>query len=104
MSRAQRNLMKTVALVTLSFVVCWSCNQFFFLLSQSGYAMDFTGGFYHFSVFMVFLNCAANPFIYILKYKEFQDAVRKVVLKKAPTVTESSTSGSTQQTGVNAKY
>lgn len=103
MSRAQRNLMKTVALVTMSFIVCWSCNQFFFLLSNSGYEMDFTSGFYHFSVIMVFLNCCINPFIYIFKYKEFQDGLQKVICKKSPKVHDSSNVHSTTQTAIK-KY
>ena len=104
MNRAQRNLMKTVALVTAFFVVCWSCNQFFFLLAKSGYSVDWSGTFYHFSVIMVFLNCCVNPFVYILKYKDFQDVLKRSFCPKrqqVQDVTATNAGSSTQRTGLN---
>ena len=42
-----------------------------------GYALDYNGTYYQFTVLMVFLNCTINPFIYLIKYKDYQKAFRR---------------------------
>lgn len=78
MSRARRNIIKTLAVVSFCFVVCWIWNQIFFLMYNLGYDADFTSTFYHFTVVAVFCNCCINPFIYAAKYEQFQDGLKKL--------------------------
>ena len=80
--RARRNTLKTLAIVALSFVLCWSWNQIYYLMMNLGFPPDFTSPFYHFTVVMVFLNCCINPFIYSLKYEPFQVAAKSLFCRR----------------------
>ena len=73
---ARRNVTQTFLLVSICFVVCWSSEQVYYLLFNLGYDADFNGTFFKFSVVMAFGNCTINPFIYLLKYKDYQIALR----------------------------
>ena len=46
-------------------------------MSNLGYEADWNSNFYKFTVIMVFLNCTINPFIYLIKYQDFQVALKK---------------------------
>ena len=74
---ARQNTIKTFLLVGLCFIICWLNDQIFFLMFNLGYDVDFNGIYYKFCVLMVFLNCTINPFIYLLKYKDYQHAFRE---------------------------
>lgn len=71
-SVAKKNVIKTALLVFGCFVMCSTCNQIFITLFFVGYPTNWNSDFYHFTVFATFSNCCLNPFIYALKYKEFQ--------------------------------
>ena len=43
-----------------------------------GYKADWNSTYFHFTVLMVFLNCTVNPFIYLIKYRDYQTALRKL--------------------------
>ena len=75
---ARTNSIKTLLLVVLCFIICWSNNQIYYLMFHLGYAINFSSTYYKFTVLMVFLNCTVNPFIYLIKYKDYQDALRKL--------------------------
>ena len=97
--KARRNTIKTLALVSLCFVLCWICNQVYFTMMNLGYPPDLSSGFYHFTVVAVFTNSCLNPFIYMLQFEQFQDAAKKLFLKRfrskeSPTVSMSLTSTS----------
>ena len=74
---ARQNTIKTFLLVGLCFIICWSNDQIFFLMFNLGYNVDFNGIYYKFCVLMVFLNCTVNPFIYLLKYRDYQHSLRE---------------------------
>ena len=74
---ARQNTIKTFLLVGLCFIICWSNDQIFFLMFNLGYDVDFNGVYYKFCVLMVFLNCTINPFIYLIKYRDYQHALRE---------------------------
>ena len=50
---------------------------FIIFMYNLGYELDYNGTYYQFTVLMVFLNCTVNPFIYLIKYKDYQEALRK---------------------------
>ena len=77
MARARINVMKTLAIVSMTFVLCWTCNQVVFFLHLMGYPNDFGSAWYHFTVVAVLSNSCLNPFIYIAKYKQFQVGVNQ---------------------------
>ena len=74
---ARRNTIKTLIIVGCCFVVCWSQNQVLYLMFNLGYDLDWNSGYYHFTVLMVFVNCTVNPFIYLVKYQDYQIAFRE---------------------------
>ena len=75
---ARKNTIKTFLLVGLCFVICWSNNSFYYLLFNLGYKADWNSTYFHFTVLMIFLNCTVNPFIYLIKYQDYQAALRKL--------------------------
>ncbi|KAK2145336.1 hypothetical protein LSH36_687g02025 [Paralvinella palmiformis] len=72
MKRARVNVVKTLVLVSLSFVLCWAPNQIYYTMYNLGFGTDFNGTFYHFTVIAVFLNCCINPVIYSFQYEQFK--------------------------------
>ena len=74
--RARANVIKTLATVSLFFILCWSWNQTYYLMFHLGYQhVDFTCAFYNFTVIMVFLNCCVNPIIYSVRYDQVRCSI-----------------------------
>ena len=76
---ARKNTIKTFALVGLCFVICLSNAHIYYFMYNLGYELDYNGTYYQFTVLMVFLNCTVNPFIYLIKYKDYQEALRQLL-------------------------
>ena len=79
---ARTNTIKTFVTVGLCFVICWSNNQIYYLMYNLGYKVDWNSTYYNATVFMVFLNCTVNPFIYLIKYRDYQEALRYLLCRK----------------------
>ena len=75
---ARRNTIKTLLIVGCCFIICWSQNQFLYLFYNMGYKVDFNSNYFEFTVFMVFLNSTINPFIYLFKYRDYQNALKEL--------------------------
>ena len=61
-NRSQRNIVRTLILVTVAFAVCWAPTQIYYLLYLSNiYPGDLV---YWTSLLVTFLNASINPFIY----------------------------------------
>ena len=73
---ARRNTIKTVLIVGLCFIVCWSQNEIMYVMYNCGYDIDFNTVYFQFTVLMVFLNCTVNPFIYLIEYRDYQEALK----------------------------
>ena len=41
-----------------------------------GFQLNFNGTYMEFTVLMVFLNCTVNPFIYLIKYRDYQETLK----------------------------
>lgn len=78
---ARRNTIKTLLVVGLCFIICWSNNQIYYLMYNLGYDVDWNGFYYQFTMLMVFMNCIINPFIYLIKYEDYQKALKKFIGK-----------------------
>ena len=74
---ARTNTIKTFLLVGICFIICWSNNQGYFLLYNLGYGIELKGTYFNFATLMAFGNCTVNPFIYLIKYKDYQNALRE---------------------------
>ena len=100
---ARTNTIKTFLLVGICFIICWSNNQIYYLMYLLGFDADWNGIYYRFTILMIFLNCTVNPFIYLLKYKDYQVALREFLkcgTQKSGDYSESNVSLSVSGTGV----
>ena len=83
---ARTNTIKTFLTVAVCFVICWSnievYSAFYYLSSYLGTDTDWNSTYFNFTIIMAFLNSAVNPFIYLIKYKDFQEALRKCFFPK----------------------
>ena len=72
---ARRNTIKTLLIVGLCFIICWSQNQVRYLMFNCGYDINFNSNHHEFTTLMVFINCTVNSFIYLIKYRDYQEAL-----------------------------
>ena len=101
--KARTNTIKTFLLVGICFIICWSNNQIYYLMYLLGFDADWNDIYYRFTILMIFLNCTVNPFIYLLKYKDYQVALREFLKcgrQKSGEYSEGSTSLSISGTTV----
>jgi hypothetical protein len=92
----RRNIIKTLAIVTIFFAILWVPNQSYWFLVNLVIQLPVNGPAYHLSVVFVYINCIINPFIYGAKYKEFQKAVLKIFCPKRQRAIEISSNQSDQ--------
>ena len=78
---ARNNTIKTVLLVGICFIACWVNDEVYYLMSNLGYEVDWNGTYFKFCVTMIYLNCTVNPFVYLIKYQDYQKALRDFFLK-----------------------
>ena len=45
-------------------------------MHKCGFELDFNSTYHQFTVLMVFVNCTVNPFIYLIKYRDYQEALK----------------------------
>ena len=76
---ARRNTLKTFLLVSICFVLCWSCAQFNYLLYNLGFELDFNGTLNKVFILAAFGNCTINPFVYLFKYRDYQTALKDLL-------------------------
>ena len=73
---ARRNTIKTLLIVGICFIICWPQNQIIYFMYNCGYDVKFNSVYFDFTILMVFVNCTVNPFIYLIKYRDYQEALR----------------------------
>ena len=83
-STTRKNIIKTLATVSICFVVCMSLNQHIYLAYGFGMYLNFGGPMYITSVVMAFGNIWINPLIYTFQYERFQKGVKKVFCRAEP--------------------
>ncbi len=79
---ARRNTIKTLLLVAIFFVLCWTGNQIWLLMFSLGTEMNWDSPVYQFFVLMICVNCVINPIIYLIQYRDYQKALRNLLCKK----------------------
>ena len=73
---ARKNTVKTLIIVACCFIICWSQNEIMYFLYNCGYDINFNTTYFQFTILMVFINCTVNPFIYLIKYRDYQEALK----------------------------
>jgi 7 transmembrane receptor (rhodopsin family) len=83
MSRARRNILKLLAIVSMAFFVCVGPRQGAVIAYTVGlHQVDFNGVPYLTTLGLNYFNCCVNPFIYLFQYEEFQNGVRTLCGRK----------------------
>ena len=72
--RATYNVLKTLTLITVAFVVCWMPNKCYSFLYLIGVTSNIGVG-YYVTFGLALFNSCVNPFIYIIYFKEFRKGV-----------------------------
>lgn len=78
MTSIQHNTIVTTLVVGLGYVTCTTPNNVITLIDLAGSPVDFSTAFYNFNVILVFTNCCLNPFIYAIRYEQFQSQFCKL--------------------------
>ncbi|XP_033637910.1 kappa-type opioid receptor-like [Asterias rubens] len=84
--RARRNTFKTLLMVFIAYITCWTLNASILLAGSLGYPSADSSAHYIISVSLVAANSAVNPIIYAFKYKQFQIGLRKMFKMNNATV------------------
>ena len=86
-ARARRNILKTLFIVVIAYLLCNSFNQVSFLAFNFGAPLDFSSHYYNFTVIAMLANCCINPFVYALQYHTFQNELRKLFCRRDNAIT-----------------
>ncbi|XP_071953172.1 galanin receptor 2b-like [Antedon mediterranea] len=78
------NIIKTMLIVGVIYMICWTPNQIAFLNFTFGGQFDFNGIFYYVVVVLSLFNSCVNPIIYTFKYKDFQEGLKKTLVCLLP--------------------
>ena len=73
---ARKNTLKTFLSVSICFFICWVCNEVYYLMYHMGYDADWDGNVNKFATLMTFCNCTIYLFIYLVKYRDYQIALK----------------------------
>ena len=69
--KAKRNVMKTLAIITACYFICWTPNKAYISMYMMG-QIDTFGNVFHVTVILVFTNCCINPIIFMCKCDAFR--------------------------------
>ncbi|KAJ8045700.1 Alpha-1A adrenergic receptor [Holothuria leucospilota] len=76
-SKIRMNILKTLFLVTILFVICWTPISIVFLIYNLGGKINPTSTIYNLFVLLAYVNIWINPVVYTFKYRKFQEGLRK---------------------------
>ncbi|XP_071839128.1 annetocin receptor-like [Apostichopus japonicus] len=74
-SLQRRNTTLTLFTVYIAYILCWTLNQFSFLVYNLGGPLNFDGVYYRFALIMATSNSCINVFIYAFRFKMFQQGI-----------------------------
>jgi len=83
-SKAGRNAVVTSLMVCCGFIICFTPYEILVTVAFSSHTVDFGSWYYHLMAVLMFSNSIINPFIYAAKYREFQQAARRLLAKIIP--------------------
>ena len=81
MKAARYNVIKLCLYVNIAYVFCFTMNTIIYTSLAVGLEfanMNFNSISYHLSVVFVFVNSCIYPFVYVIKYAEFQQAIKSL--------------------------
>jgi len=108
--RIKWNIIKTMIIVTVFFVVCWLPNNIFYMISTLTVQTSTLAVGYYPTVFLIYLNICTNPFIYALKHEGVKQQLARLKICRKPRDAgdtsggNSNRAGGTQQTRTGAAH
>lgn len=89
----QSNLTKTMLIVSVCFVICWSPSHVHYLLTTFELVphLHFYGRVYRIVTYLAFSNVCINPIIYAFKYEDFKNEAKRVLRIRDPDSSHSTT-------------
>ncbi|XP_038071284.1 cholecystokinin receptor-like [Patiria miniata] len=73
---ASKSVLRTLLIVSASYIVCWGPNEIIYLLFNLGVPVEFGGLYHNLSVIFVLCNMCLNPIVYAFHYEELKRALR----------------------------
>ena len=83
-SRASRNVIKTMFVVSLTYLICWGPNEVLYFYNNMGGYVDWNGVLYYYTVVSALCNMCVNPFIYTFHYQDFRTKLGKMLVLLCP--------------------
>ena len=83
--RSPHRNVTTLVIVFTVYVICWTPAQVLFLLKNLGINPKYQEGsqLENFAILMIMLNSICNPFIYALRFKQYQQALKGLFKRSA---------------------
>ncbi|XP_070562354.1 galanin receptor 2b-like [Ptychodera flava] len=79
LSRTEKNVIMTLLIVVVMYIICWSPNQIYYFFFNVGISsIEINGVFFQYTVVSVCCNMCINPFIYAAKLKDFREEAAKM--------------------------
>ena len=92
------NILKTLAIVSTCYALCWFPSQVHFLCFNLGLKVDLYAWYYYVGVTALNFNCMVNPFIYAFKYEAFILGMKQLFNIKQTEVSPTDTTPNTVTT------
>ncbi|XP_071836634.1 galanin receptor 2b-like [Apostichopus japonicus] len=83
--RARRNVLVTMFIVCMTYITCWTPNQILYFHHNVAVRHDWNGAFHQLTILLAASNVCTNPIIYTLKYRSFQNGLKKVFKRENAT-------------------
>ena len=84
LNSAGRNALITALMVCCGFIVCVTPGHTVAFVGYASHSVDYRSWYYQLTLVLVLLNSCINCFIYAAKYREFQQAVRRLMSRIRP--------------------
>ena len=81
LGKAQTNIFFTCVVLLVLFMTCWAVNQLNTMLYVGG-AIPFSRTMFDISSLLIVFNSVVNPFIYTIRYEEFQHHLKLLIFGK----------------------
>ncbi|XP_077981903.1 galanin receptor 2b-like [Glandiceps talaboti] len=78
LSKTEKNIISTLLIIAITYIVCWSPNQIVYFWFNLGGYVNFNSIFFSYTIVSVCCNMCVNPFIYAAKLREFQVEAKKM--------------------------
>lgn len=94
MTRAERNILKTLIIVVGCFLLFWLPLQVYYLLVNLEYTGSLISNTYYFTIFFVYFTVCVNPLVYAIKYELFRKSVSEMMKRVRRATTTRTTTDS----------